>query len=146
MSISPPRSKSAWGTCAGLIVICALAVHRIIFFMFDRAFGERHPFLRALIRQSKGPLALALVAFALAAALQSAPFPEAVSAPVGRLLLIAFIVLAGWIAHIAVETGWTHLPQSLYRRDRRQSAGAQAHHPGAHSQARAPHLDRGGDT
>jgi small-conductance mechanosensitive channel len=88
-----------------IAVICALTVHRIIFFMFDRAFGERHPFLRALIRQSKGPLALALVAFALAAALQSAPFPEAVSAPVGRLLLIGFIVLAGWIAHIAVETG-----------------------------------------
>ena len=88
-----------------IAVICALAVHRIIFFMFGRAFGERHPFLRALIRQSKGPLALALVAFALAAALQSAPFTEAVSAPVGRLLLIAFIVLAGWIAHIAVETG-----------------------------------------
>ena len=88
-----------------IAVICALAVHRIIFFMFGRAFGERHPFLRTLVRQSKGPLALALVAFALAAALQSAPFPEAVSAPVGRLLLIAFIVLAGWIAHIAVETG-----------------------------------------
>ena len=45
-----------------LIVICALAVHRIIFFMFDRAFGERPPFLRTLVRQSKGPLALALVA------------------------------------------------------------------------------------
>lgn len=88
-----------------IAVICALAVHRVIFFMFGRAFGERHPFLRTLLRQSKGALALALVAFALAAALQSAPFPEAVSAPVGRLLLIAFIVLAGWIAHIAVETG-----------------------------------------
>ena len=88
-----------------IAVICALAVHRVIFFMFGRAFGERHPFLRTLVRQSKGPLALALAAFALAAALQSAPFPEAVSAPVGRLLLIAFIVLAGWIAHIAVETG-----------------------------------------
>jgi len=62
MSISPPQSKSACGACAGLIVICALAVHRIIFFMFDRAFGERHPFLRTLVRQSKGPLALALVA------------------------------------------------------------------------------------
>jgi hypothetical protein len=73
--------------------------------MFGRAFGERHPFLRTLVRQSKGPLALALVAFALGAALQSEPFPEAVSAPVGRLLLIGFIVLAGWIAHIAVETG-----------------------------------------
>ncbi|MEA2924668.1 MAG: hypothetical protein QOD25_1790, partial [Alphaproteobacteria bacterium] len=88
-----------------IAVICALAVHRVIFFMFGRAFGERHQFLRTLVRQSKGPLALALVAFALAAALQSAPFPEAVSAPVGRLPLIGFVVLAGWIAHIAVETG-----------------------------------------
>ena len=44
----------AWRDLGRLIVICALAVHRIIIFMFDRAFGERHPFLRTLVRQSKG--------------------------------------------------------------------------------------------
>ena len=66
-----------------IAVICALAVHGLIFFMFGRAFGERHPFLRTLLRQSKGALALALVAFALAAALQSAPFPRPSAHPSG---------------------------------------------------------------
>jgi small-conductance mechanosensitive channel len=88
-----------------IAVICALVVHRVIFMTLRRAFGDRHPFLRMIVWKTKGPLALALVVFALAAALQSAPFSEAISVSFGRLLLIAFIVLAGWIAHIAVETG-----------------------------------------
>jgi small-conductance mechanosensitive channel len=88
-----------------IAVICALVAHRILFVVFGRAFGDRHPFLRTVVWQTKGPLALALVVFAVAAALQSAPFSETVSASFGRLLLIAFIVLTGWIAHVAVETG-----------------------------------------
>jgi small-conductance mechanosensitive channel len=88
-----------------IAVVCALAVHRVIFMVFRHAFGDRHPFLRMIVWQTKGPLALALVAFALAAALQSAAFSEAVSASFGRLLLVAFIVLTGWIANVAVETG-----------------------------------------
>jgi small-conductance mechanosensitive channel len=88
-----------------IAVVAALLAHRVIFMVFGRAFGERHPVLRTIVWQIKGPLALALVAFALAAALQTTPFSLAVSIPLGRLLLIAFIVLAGWIAHVAVETG-----------------------------------------
>jgi small-conductance mechanosensitive channel len=101
---------------AGVVVlavaaIAALVAHRIVFRLLGGAFGERHPFLRRIAQRIKGPSALALVAFALAAALQLAPFNPAVGATFGRLLLIAFIVFAGWIAHIAVETG-----SSLYLR------------------------------
>lgn len=88
-----------------LAVLAALAAHRIIFMVVGRAFGERHPLLRSIVWRTKGPLALALVAFALATALQAAPVNPAVSETFSRLLLIAFIVLAGWIAHVAVETG-----------------------------------------
>jgi small-conductance mechanosensitive channel len=94
-----------------IAVIAALVAHRIVFRLMGRALGERHPFVRRIATRIKGPSALALVAFALAAALQSAPFDPALSASVGRLLLIAFVVLAGWIAHIAAETG-----SSLYLR------------------------------
>jgi small-conductance mechanosensitive channel len=87
-----------------IAVIAALVAHRIVFRLLTR-FGERNPFVRRVVTRVKGPSALALVAFALGAALQSAPFDPAVSASFGRLLLIAFIVLAGWIAHIAAETG-----------------------------------------
>jgi hypothetical protein len=62
-----------------IAVICALVAHCVIFMMFGRAFGDRHPFLRTIVWQTKGPLALALVVFALAAALQSAAFSEAIS-------------------------------------------------------------------
>jgi small-conductance mechanosensitive channel len=88
-----------------LATIVALALHRVIFMLIGGGFGERHPFLRRLLMRTKGPLAVAMVAVALAAALQSAPVNPAFSETFGRLLLIAFIVLAGWIAHIAAETG-----------------------------------------
>jgi small-conductance mechanosensitive channel len=88
-----------------LAAIAAFVLHRVVFMLFGGSFGERHPFLRRLLLRTKGPLALALVAFALAAALQSAPVNPAFGETFGRLLLIAFIVLAGWIAHIAAETG-----------------------------------------
>jgi small-conductance mechanosensitive channel len=94
-----------------LATIAALVVHRIIYMILVRGTGERHPFVRRLLLRTKGPLALALVAFALAAALQSVPIDPAVSAGFARLLLIAFIVLAGWIVHIATEVG-----SSLYLR------------------------------
>jgi small-conductance mechanosensitive channel len=97
---------------AGVVVLVAAALiavllHRLIYVASARAFAERRPFLHAILQRIKGPLALALVAFALATALQSTPFSPAVSATFGRLLLIAFIVLAGWIAHIATEAGST---------------------------------------
>src|SRR5205823_235119 len=88
-----------------IAALAALVAHRIAFMLLDRASGERRPLLHRIAQRTKGPSSLALVAFALAAALQSAPFNPTASATFGRLLLIAFIVLAGWIAHIAVETG-----------------------------------------
>jgi small-conductance mechanosensitive channel len=96
-----------WASSVALLVLAALlalVVHRIIVIALRRAFGERHPYLRSLLRRANGPLALALIAFALSIVLQSAPFDPAVSTALARILLLAFIVLAGWIAHIAVET------------------------------------------
>jgi len=93
-----------------IAAIAALIVHRLIYAILERGIlrdgnGERHPFLRSVLTRAKGPSALALVAFALAAALQTVPINPALSAGFARLLLIASIVLAGWIAHIATEVG-----------------------------------------
>jgi small-conductance mechanosensitive channel len=96
-----------WAPSVTLLVLAALlalVVHRVILVVLRRAFGEHHPYLRSLVGRASGPLALALIAFALAAVLQSALFDPAVSTALARILLLAFIVLAGWIAHIAVET------------------------------------------
>src|SRR5216683_1616064 len=70
-----------------LATIAALVLHRVIFMLLGGGLGERHPFLRRILLRTKGPLTLALVAFALAAALQSAPVNPAVSETFGRLLL-----------------------------------------------------------
>ena len=88
-----------------IAVAAALLAHRVIFMVFGRAFGDRHPVLRTIVWQIKGPLALALIAFALAAALQTTPFSPPVSVPLGRLLLIAFIVLAGSIRRSSRRAG-----------------------------------------
>ncbi len=87
-----------------IAAIVALIVHRVISTVFRRAFGERHPLLRSIFERIIGPSRLALVAFALAAVLPSTPFNPAVIETLGRILLIAFIALAGWMAHIAMET------------------------------------------
>ena len=63
------RSTPDWVVAAALLVIAAivaLIVHRAMFVAFRRAFGERHPFLHRIVLRVKGPLALALIAFALA--------------------------------------------------------------------------------
>jgi len=96
-----------WAPSVALLLLAALlalVVHRIILIALRRAFGQRHPYLVSVVRRANGPLALALIAFALSVVLESAPFDPVVSAALARILLLAFIVLAGWIAHIAVET------------------------------------------
>ncbi|MFL6798483.1 MAG: mechanosensitive ion channel family protein [Xanthobacteraceae bacterium] len=86
-------------------VVAALIAHRVLYGVLARAFGDRHPFAQTILRRIRGPLALALVAFVLAAVLQSAAFSPAAAESFGRVLLIAFIVLAGWSAHVATEAG-----------------------------------------
>ena len=96
-----------WLSGVAILLVAAAAaivINLIIFTVLRRFDEEQHPFLRLLRRRIKGLTGFALVAFALAAALQLAPFNPTVSGALAHLLLIAFIVLAGWIAHNAVET------------------------------------------
>ena len=96
-----------WASGVALLVLAALVAliaHRIVLVALNRASGDRYPLLRSIVRRTQRPLALAMVAFALAAALQAAPFDPAVSTALSHILALAFVVLAGWIAHIAVET------------------------------------------
>ena len=87
-----------------IAAIVALIAHLIISKVFRRAFAERHSLLRSIFERVAGPLRLALVAFALAAVLPSTSFNPMVIDTLGRILLITFIGLAGWMAHIAMET------------------------------------------
>jgi len=82
-------------TVAGLL---ALLLHQTAVVVLRRTFGLRHPFLRSLFHEIKGPTRLAAVVFALGTVLPSAPFDRTIQAGIGRVLLLAFIVLAGWMA------------------------------------------------
>jgi small-conductance mechanosensitive channel len=82
----------------------ALLLYQLIFVMLRRAVGERHPFLRSVLQRTRALGGFALAAFALTATAAWGPLDPSVGAVLARILLVAFIVLAGWIAHVAVET------------------------------------------
>jgi small-conductance mechanosensitive channel len=95
-----------WIVGAGLLIATAglaLALHWLGVLMIRRAIGRRHVFLQSMIEHSKGPTRLALVIFALGLVLQAAPFDFALAQVVSHALLVAFIVLIGWIAAIAIR-------------------------------------------
>lgn len=95
----------AWLVGVVLLAVAAggaLALHRGLIHVLRHTFGRRHPFLRTVFHDTKGPAALALMVFFVSAAVQAAPFDPAVSGALTQLLLIAFVILLGWIAHVTV--------------------------------------------
>ena len=89
----------------------ALAFHAGMLALLRRTVAPRHLFLRMLVDATAGPTRVALVIFALGAAVQPAPLAPEIRAALTQLLLLAFIALMGWIAIIAV-----HLASTLYLR------------------------------
>jgi len=90
--------------------LLALVVHAGLLALLRRTVPARHNFLRSLLTVTYGPTRLALVTFALGAAVQAARLGPDVLAAVTRLLLLAFVALLGWIAVIAVNlTGALYL-------------------------------------
>jgi small-conductance mechanosensitive channel len=95
-----------------LAALIALALHEIGVRLIHRLLtGEQHSYLRSLLIATKGPTRLALLVLAIFAALPAAAFDPDVSAILARILSVATIGLAGWIAITAV-----HLAGDLYLR------------------------------
>jgi small-conductance mechanosensitive channel len=84
-------------------VIVALLVYALIVGLMRRTFGARHPRLRTLLTNSKGPLRLGLTVLAMSLAVRVAPLSEASATIAGNILNVAFIALLGWIAATAVQ-------------------------------------------
>jgi small-conductance mechanosensitive channel len=83
-------------------VCLALLLHRLALGALRRTLGRHHPFLSRLIEDTRGPSRLALIVFALSAALQAAPLSNSLKTALTQMLLVAFVVLVGWIAHVAI--------------------------------------------
>jgi small-conductance mechanosensitive channel len=102
-----------------LAILAALACHAVLTALARRALDVRALFVKSLLAQTRAPTRLALVIIALSFAAAAAPFDPAVATTAHQALLIAFIVLAGWIGVVAVR-----LAGAIY--SRRSSAGADA--------------------
>ena len=91
--------------------LLALLVHWLAIGIARRVVGTRRVFLDSLMVRTSAPTRLALVVFALSAALPAAPFEPAVRETIAHALLVVFILLVGWFAMIAV-----HLAAAVYLR------------------------------
>ena len=85
--------------------VAALIVHLASLAVLRRFLGPRHLFVQTLILRTRTATGLALVVFFVSAALQAAPLAPAAHDAVAHALLIAFILLVGWFALIAVHLG-----------------------------------------
>jgi len=95
-----------WAVNLGALVVAvaaALLCHALLLYLGRRALDTRRVFLQSLLSQTRGPTRLALIIFALSLAASAARLDAATSADIRHALLIAFIVLMGWIAVIAVR-------------------------------------------
>src|SRR5262249_29054975 len=84
-------------------VVLALACHAVLMRLAGRFVDSREVFLKSLLAQTRAPTRLALVILALSAAVSAPPLDPATAASAHHALLIAFIILAGWVGVIAVR-------------------------------------------
>src|ERR1043166_1794056 len=102
-----------------IAVVAAFACHAILISIARRLVDARAMFLKSLLAQTRGPTRLAFIIIALSIATAAAPLDPATAATAHHALLIAFIILVGWIGVIAVR-----LAAEIY--SRRLPAGADA--------------------
>jgi small-conductance mechanosensitive channel len=86
-----------------LAVVAALACHAVLMLLARRALDSRSVFLTSLLTQTRGPTRLALIILALSLATSVLPLAPATAATANHALLIAFIILVGWIGVVAVR-------------------------------------------
>ncbi len=84
-------------------IALALIAHGMIVTLMRQTFGARHPRLRTLLTNSKGPLRLGLIVLAMSLAVRLAPISETSATIAGNILNVAFIALLGWVAATAVQ-------------------------------------------
>jgi len=95
-----------WAIDLALLVIAlALAgvVYQLVARVAVRLVGSADLFWRALVARTEGPMRLGLAILAVAAAMTVAPLPAEHAAIGHRILLLAVIVLLGWVALTALE-------------------------------------------
>jgi small-conductance mechanosensitive channel len=100
----------AWVVGAVVMIVpalIALALYRWFTRRLIRLTGRFSPFLQTLLERGQGPASALVVVLALGAALPAARFPFPLTIAIGRALLVAFILILGWTAAIALDIAVT---------------------------------------
>ena len=82
-----------------------LGLHDLLVKAVGRSIRRRSDFTRSLVVRTRGPSRLALVVFALGWVAQIAPLAPRDTRFIQHGLLVAFIVLVGWMALVALDIG-----------------------------------------
>jgi small-conductance mechanosensitive channel len=112
-------------TFAIAIAICLIAESTAFRFV-SRWASHAELVWRSLIPRTRGPLALAAILAGLAVGASIAPLPEAQAAGFREITLLIFIVLAAWVAQIALHI-WTTIYLSRFKIDAADNLLARKH-------------------
>ncbi|MCM2290841.1 mechanosensitive ion channel family protein [Allorhizobium sp. BGMRC 0089] len=84
-------------------IFAGLIIHRIVFRILTRLTEHRDLFWRSLVKRTFSPLRLAILTWTISLGATTAPLSDAATALLRHALLLGFIVLLGWTAHIALK-------------------------------------------
>lgn len=98
---APPWTLSVATAAVALVVVQLL--YNLIVRAVRRGLSRRDAFWRSLVVRTRGPGRLALILVALSWSVNAAPFPPAQASMIQHGLLIAFIVLVGWVVLTGVD-------------------------------------------
>src|SRR3954454_4208886 len=86
-----------------LAALIALSIHRTMLRLLRRLLRDRHPYMRSLLAWTVGLTRMALIVFALSLTLPLTPLDAETTAIIGRILLLATIIIIGWAAIATVN-------------------------------------------
>jgi small-conductance mechanosensitive channel len=86
-----------------VVLIAFLIMHWLAVAIIRRLAGNRRVFLKQLLTRTMAPTRLGLIILAVAVALQVAPLEPSIQATLNEVLLVAFIILLGWAALVAID-------------------------------------------
>jgi small-conductance mechanosensitive channel len=86
-----------------LAALIALSIHRTILRLLQRLLRDRHPYLRSFLAGTVGLTRMALLVVGLSLMLPLTPLDAETIAIIGRILLLATIIIIGWAAIATVN-------------------------------------------
>ena len=112
-----PAWLPAWSVSLGLIaaaLVATVVLHILIVRALSRSLRKRGDFTRSLMVRTGAPSRFALVVAALSLSLRVTPVEPKIEATLQHLLLVAFIVLVGWVLMTAMD-----IASAIYLRQHR---------------------------